>query len=158
MADTGVTSPDDIRAYVKQVVGGDTTVKDFRTWHGTVLAAVALAVSTHAAETPTARKRAVARAMREVSEYLGNTPAVTRASYVDPRVVDLFEDGITIERALGELGDGTAGLRAGDPRTHRTGGAAAVDDKPAGTCAGLAPHGAGCDRIAGPTWKTPTSW
>jgi DNA topoisomerase IB len=105
---------DDIRAYVKQVVGGDATVKDFRTWHGTVLAAVALAVSTHAAETPTARKRAVARAMREVSEYLGNTPAVTRASYVDPRVVDLFEDGITIERALGELGDGTGS----GPATH----------------------------------------
>lgn len=84
------------------------------TWHGTVLTAVALAVSTHAAETPAARKRAVARAMREVSEYLSNTPAVARASYVDPRIVDLFEDGITIERALGELGDGTSS----GPATH----------------------------------------
>ncbi len=108
-----VTS-DDIRAYVKQVVGGDATVKDFRTWHGTVLAAVALAVSTHAAETPTARKRAVARAMREVSDYLGNTPAVARASYVDPRVIDLFEDGITIEQAFGGLGAGTGS----GPATH----------------------------------------
>ncbi len=108
-----VTS-DDIRAYVKQVVGGDATVKDFRTWHGTVLAAVALAVSTHAAETPTARKRAVARAIREVSDYLGNTPAVARVSYVDPRVIDLFEDGITIEQALGGLGAGTGS----GPATH----------------------------------------
>src|SRR4051794_26234803 len=67
---------DDINAYVKQVVGGEVSAKDFRTWHGTVLAAVALAVSTNAADSPSSRKRAVARAMREVSDYLGNTPAV----------------------------------------------------------------------------------
>ncbi|SDQ86336.1 DNA topoisomerase IB [Quadrisphaera sp. DSM 44207] len=105
----------DINAYVKDVVGGDVSAKDFRTWHATVLAAVALAVSTHAAESPTARKRAVSRAMTEVSEYLGNTPTVARASYVDPRVVDLFEDGTTIEPALSELG-----LEAsfGQPATH----------------------------------------
>ena len=110
-----VTS-EDIREYVKEVLGGDATVKDFRTWHGTVLAAVALAVSTHAADTPTARKRAVARAMREVADYLGNTPAVARASYVDPRVIDLFEDGITIEPELTMIGEdeGTG------PATHGT--------------------------------------
>ncbi|MBA2738488.1 MAG: DNA topoisomerase IB [Nocardioidaceae bacterium] len=107
-------SSDDIRAYVKEVVGGDASVKDFRTWHGTVLAAVALAVSTHAADTPTARKRVIARAMREVSDYLGNTPAVARASYVDPRVIDLFEDGITIESALARLGDDDSS----GPATH----------------------------------------
>ncbi len=99
-----VTS-DDINDYVKEVIGGEVSAKDFRTWHATVLAAVALAVSTHAAGTPTARKRAVARAMAEVADYLGNTPAVARASYVDPRVVDLFEDGTTIEPALRRLGD-----------------------------------------------------
>ena len=105
---------EDIRGYVREVVGGDATVKDFRTWHGTVLAAVALAVSTHAADTPTARKQAVARALREVAVYLGNTPAVARASYVDPRVIDLFDDGITIEPALSSIGgaDGTG------PATH----------------------------------------
>jgi DNA topoisomerase IB len=42
--------------------------------------------------------------MREVAEYLGNTPAVARSSYVDPRVVDLFSDGITIAAVLAELG------------------------------------------------------
>jgi DNA topoisomerase IB len=106
---------DDINEYVKQVVGGEVSAKDFRTWHGTVLAAVALAVSTNAADTPSARKRAIARAMREVSDYLGNTPAVARASYVDPRVIDLFEDGVTIERSLRRLGEGAA---TGHPATH----------------------------------------
>lgn len=105
---------DDINQYVKEVIGGDVSAKDFRTWHATVLAAVALAVSTHAVETPTARKRAVARAMREVADYLGNTPAVARASYVDPRVVDLFEDGTTIERALRRIGEDDTG----GPATH----------------------------------------
>lgn len=109
-----VTSTD-INEYVKHVVGGEVSAKDFRTWHGTVLAAVALAVSTHVADSPTARKRAVSRAMTEVSTYLGNTPAVARASYVDPRVIDLFEDGITVEHALRRLGEGA---QQGQPATH----------------------------------------
>jgi DNA topoisomerase IB len=109
-----VTSSD-INEYVKDVVGGEVSAKDFRTWHGTVLAAVALAVSTHAADSPTARKRAIARAMQEVSTYLGNTPSVARASYVDPRVIDLFEDGITVEHALRRLGEST---QLGHPATH----------------------------------------
>ena len=109
-----VTS-DDINGYVKDVVGGEVSAKDFRTWHGTVLAAVALAVSTNAAGTPSSRKRAVARAMREVADYLGNTPAVARSAYVDPRVVDLFEDGTTVEPALRRLGED---VQPGHPATH----------------------------------------
>ncbi len=93
----------DVNEYVKDLLG-DATAKDFRTWHATVLAAVALAVSTQTIASPHARKRAVARAMREVSTYLGNTPAVCKASYVDPRVVDLFHDGRTIEKALSAVG------------------------------------------------------
>ncbi len=89
----------DINQYIKEVTGGDFSAKDFRTWNATVLAAMALAVSTGAAS-PTARKRAVARAMKEVSHYLGNTPAVCRASYVDPRVVDRYLAGATIAPAL----------------------------------------------------------
>src|SRR5947209_20469326 len=69
---------DDINAYLKEVTGGNFSAKDFRTWNATVLAAVALAVSSRAAS-PSARKRAVARAMREVAHYLGNTPAVCRS-------------------------------------------------------------------------------
>jgi DNA topoisomerase IB len=93
----------DINAYIKDVTGGDFSAKDFRTWSATVLAAVALAVSSEA-RTPTARKRAVARAFQEVSGYLGNTPAVCRASYVDPRVVDRYLAGVTVAHALERLG------------------------------------------------------
>lgn len=89
----------DINLYIKEVTGGEFSAKDFRTWNATVLAAVALAVST-GATSPTARKRAVARAMKEVAHYLGNTPAVCRSSYVDPRIVDHYRGGSTIAPAL----------------------------------------------------------
>ena len=95
----------DINAYVKEAAGGDFSAKDFRTWSGTVLAAVALAVSAPAAGTKTARKRAKARAVKEVARYLGNTPAVCRASYIDPRVFDRFDGGLTIGGALPELAE-----------------------------------------------------
>jgi DNA topoisomerase IB len=97
-----VTSSD-VNAYVQDVVGGDMTAKDFRTWHATVLAAVALARAGHPASA-TGRRRAVAAAMREVAEYLGNTPAVARASYVDGRAVDRWEDRITLAPVLAGLG------------------------------------------------------
>jgi DNA topoisomerase I len=96
----------DINAYVKEVTGGDFSAKDFRTWNATVLAAVALAVSGPAAQvSQRARKRAIKRAVDEVAHYLGNTPAVARASYVDPRVFDRFEGGLTIGGVLTQLGD-----------------------------------------------------
>jgi len=85
---------DDVNTYVKDVLGEDFTAKDFRTWRGTVIAAHALAKSD--ASSKTARKRSVAAAMREVGDHLGNTATVARGSYVDPRVIDLFDDGITV--------------------------------------------------------------
>ncbi|HWV86250.1 MAG TPA: DNA topoisomerase IB [Capillimicrobium sp.] len=94
----------DINAYVKEATGSDFSAKDFRTWGATVLAAVAVAVSGGAAETKTARRRAVVRAVKEVAFYLGNTPAVARASYIDPRVFDRYQDGLTIAGVLEELG------------------------------------------------------
>nr|WP_196791632.1 DNA topoisomerase IB [Motilibacter deserti] len=105
----------DINEYVKQVAGDDVSAKDFRTWHATVLMSVALAVSSSAADSATARKRAVSRGVTEVSTYLGNTPAVCRKSYIDPRVIDLFEDGVTIAPALERLG---ADASFGEPATH----------------------------------------
>jgi DNA topoisomerase I len=99
-----VTSTD-INAYIKEQVGGEVSAKDFRTWHGTVIAAVALAAANVDATTATARKRAVSSAMKQVSTYLGNTPTVARASYVDPRVIDLFADGVTISPKLASLDD-----------------------------------------------------
>jgi DNA topoisomerase IB len=96
----------DINAYVKEVTGGDFSAKDFRTWNATVLAAVALAVSGPAAlASQRARKLAISRAVKEVAHYLGNTPAVARASYIDPRVFDRFEGGLTIGGVLTELGE-----------------------------------------------------
>jgi DNA topoisomerase IB len=91
---------EDINEYLKEATGGDFSAKDFRTWNATVLAAVALAVSGEAHETKTARKRAETRAIKEVAQYLGNTPAVCRASYIDPRVFDAFHAGLTIRPAL----------------------------------------------------------
>jgi DNA topoisomerase IB len=90
----------DINAWLKEATGEDISAKDFRTWGATVLAAVALAVSDGAPDTKTGRKRAVTRAVKEVARYLGNTPAVARASYIDPRVLDRFADGETIDHAL----------------------------------------------------------
>jgi len=94
-----VRSPD-INRYLKEVTGLDVSAKDFRTWNATVLAAVALAVSGVARGTKTGRKRATTRAIKEVAHYLGNTPAVARASYIDPRVFDRFNDGLTIDPAI----------------------------------------------------------
>ena len=93
----------DINAYVKEATGADFSAKDFRTWGATVLAAVAVAVSDGAAQTKTARQRAVTRAVKEVAHHLGNTPAVARGSYIDPRVFDRYQDGLTIAGALGAL-------------------------------------------------------
>jgi DNA topoisomerase IB len=95
---------EDINAYVKDVTARDFTAKDFRTWNATVLAAVALAEHAGRSTSATARRRAASAAVRSVSEYLGNTPAVARASYIDPRVFDRFASGWTIEPALRTLG------------------------------------------------------
>jgi DNA topoisomerase-1 len=94
----------DINAYIKEHAGGDFSAKDFRTWHATVLAAVALGVSA-TATSQTGRKRAISRAVQEVAHYLGNTPAVCRASYIDPRVFDRYRAGVTLAPALGLIGE-----------------------------------------------------
>jgi DNA topoisomerase I len=98
----------DINEYVKAAAGGEFSAKDFRTWSGTVLAAVALAVSGPARGTKSSRKRAKARAVKEVARYLGNTPTVARTSYIDPRVFDRFDSGLTIAGVLPELVEDTA--------------------------------------------------
>jgi DNA topoisomerase IB len=109
-----VTSAD-INGYLREVVGKEVSAKDFRTWHATVLTAVGLAVSTQAPTSTSARRRAVNRVVNEVSEYLGNTPAVCRSSYIDPRVIDHYDDGTTIQRSLERLG---AEAAFGQPATH----------------------------------------
>ena len=91
---------EEVNDYVRRGTAGDFTAKDFRTWNASVLAAVALAAQDRGRSRP-ARERAVSAAIRTVAAYLGNTPAVCRASYVDPRVIDRFHAGITIAPALG---------------------------------------------------------
>jgi DNA topoisomerase I len=116
---------DDINAYVKEATGGDFSAKDFRTWNATALAAVALAVSGAAVTTKTARKRAIKRAIDEVAGYLGNTPAVCRASYIDPRVFDAFDAGLTIRPALERV---AAKVEPGELPIHQPALEAAVID------------------------------
>ena len=86
----------DINTYLKEATGLEISAKDFRTWGATVMAAIALGVAGPAAGTKTGRKRAITRAVKEVAYYLGNTPAVARASYIDPRVFDRYRDGVVI--------------------------------------------------------------
>jgi len=98
--------PQVVNDYVREVTGLEATAKDFRTWHATVLAAAALAETEEPGHTKASRKRAVAGAMREVGEFLGNTPALARSSYVDPRVIEAYEHGRTIEAATRRRYDG----------------------------------------------------
>jgi DNA topoisomerase IB len=90
--------PELVNEYVRSSTGLEATAKDFRTWHATVLAAAALAETPEPGGSVASRKRAVAGAMKEVASFLGNTPTLARSSYVDPRVVDAYEEGRTISR------------------------------------------------------------
>ena len=102
----------DIQAYVKEVLGPGARPKDFRTWHATVLAATGLADAGPPPATERGRRRVVSAVVKDVAHELGNTPTVCRASYIDPRLIDLWERGRTIgprrtragaERAVLEL-------------------------------------------------------
>ena len=87
---------EDINAYIQDILGDEFSAKDFRTWVGTVIAAVDLAE----AEPPGSEaegRRAVARAASDVARHLGNTPAVARSAYIDPRVVEGFEADDTLD-------------------------------------------------------------
>lgn len=89
----------DINSWLKDLLGDDYTAKDFRTWNGTVLAAMLLADQAGTDDPD----QAVVDAIKFVAEVLGNTPAVCRASYVDPRVISSFENGKTIKPAVDRL-------------------------------------------------------
>ncbi len=101
---------DDINEYIKGVIGDGHSAKDFRTWNATVLAAVVLAASARERDMSTkgGRNRAKRDAVKQVARYLGNTPAVCRASYIDPRVFDRFDGGITVGGVFERLPDDPA--------------------------------------------------
>ncbi len=94
----------DVNAYIQATIGEDFSAKDFRTWHGTVLAAAALSGEPRP-RSEAAGKRKISAAVATVAEVLGNTPAVCRRSYIDPRVFDRYRDGVTIDpvRRGGEM-------------------------------------------------------
>ena len=85
-----------LNEYIREYLGEEFTAKDFRTWGGTLVAAIELAERGEQ-ETATGQKRAVTAVMRSVGERLGNTPAVARASYVSPAVVEQYLDGRTLD-------------------------------------------------------------
>lgn len=94
---------EEINDYLKSHLGAEFSAKDFRTWNATVVAAVSLAVDGRDASSKTGRKRACDGAVRAVAELLGNTPAVARRSYIDPRVFDRYLSGWTIAGELERL-------------------------------------------------------
>ncbi len=91
---------DDVNAYIRTAMGEQFSAKDFRTWAGTASAARALRMA-DAPTSPTDARRKITLCMKAVSGLLGNTPAVCRSSYVHPRVVDLFEDGLLADHLPG---------------------------------------------------------
>jgi DNA topoisomerase IB len=93
-----------ITDYLKAQIGEDYSAKDFRTWNATVLAAVSVAADGREAGSATARKRVIDGAVKGVATVLGNTPAVARRSYIDPRVFDRYLSGWTIGGALDRIG------------------------------------------------------
>jgi len=96
----GVAS-DDVNEYLREITGEDFTAKDFRTWAGTVLAAMALQ-EFREFDSAAEAKRNVVQAIERVAEKLGNTPAVSRASYVHPQVIDAYLEGDLLREAREE--------------------------------------------------------
>jgi DNA topoisomerase-1 len=100
----------DINEYIQASLGEQHSAKDFRTWNATVLAAVVLAASARERDMGTkgGRNRAKRDAVKQVARYLGNTPAVCRASYIDPRVFDRLDGGLTVGGVFERLPDDPA--------------------------------------------------
>ena len=92
----------DVNAYLQEITGEAFTAKDFRTWTGTVLAAIALQDYTHYDSEAEAKKNVVA-AINRVSKSLGNTPTVCRKSYVHPAIISCYLEGSLIEQITGEI-------------------------------------------------------
>lgn len=82
----------DVNAYIKDVMGEEFSAKDFRTWAGTLIASAELALAERA-ESERERKKAITACVKNVARKLGNTPAVARSSYIDPRIIKSFMDG-----------------------------------------------------------------
>ena len=105
---------EDVNAYLREIVGGDYTAKDFRTWSGTVLAAIALSEA-RKCDTQAQAKKNITQAIERVAEKLGNTPTICRKCYVHPAVIDSYLDGATVRvlrQRAGQLRANGSTLRA----------------------------------------------
>jgi DNA topoisomerase-1 len=87
----------DVNAYIKEIMGEEFSAKDFRTWGGTLLAAAELG-NIERARHKKERQQAVTECVKRVAERLGNTPAIARSSYIDPRIIKAFMDGNDLSR------------------------------------------------------------
>lgn len=96
--DTRSVTSSDVNDYLREISGSEITAKDFRTWHGTVLAAVALN-EFEAFETATAAKRNMRDAICKVAAQLGNTPTVCRKCYIHPAVLSAYLEGSAVFKA-----------------------------------------------------------
>ena len=104
----------DVNEYLREMSGQDFTAKDFRTWAGTLLAALALQ-EFESFDSQAQCKKNIVRAIEDVAKQLGNTPAICRKCYVHPAVLDAYPDGLTLstfqqrtQRALAESDRGPA--------------------------------------------------
>ncbi len=88
--------PQHLNQYIKEITSPEFSAKDFRTWGGTLLAALELTEIGHC-EDETEMKKKIVEAVKNVSEHLGNTPAVCRSSYIHPVVIESYEKGITLD-------------------------------------------------------------
>lgn len=120
---------DGLNAYLAEHLGNGFTAKDFRTWGGTLRAALELERRGPATSEPEAR-RALAAAMRAVAAELGNTPAVARDSYVSPAVIDAYRDGVTLAAFRSERRATPRGLNADERALLRLLRAAGNGDRP----------------------------
>jgi DNA topoisomerase I len=105
---------DDINDFIKEQLGEEYSAKDFRTWNATVMAAVTIAARGRDARSKTARRRAINETTKQVAQLLGNTPAVARRSYIDPRVFDRYQSGHTVAGQIERLDE----LEVADDRTR----------------------------------------
>ena len=89
---------DDLNSYIQEVMGEEFSSKDFRTWAGTMIAAIALdELGVVEEEDQKLLDKNIKEAVNRVSETLGNTPAVARSSYIDPRVIEDYTEGRTLK-------------------------------------------------------------
>ncbi|MBB5765231.1 DNA topoisomerase IB [Methylorubrum rhodesianum] len=161
-----VTSSD-VNAYLREITGEDFTAKDFRTWAGTVLAALALQ-EFEAFDNAAKAKKNLRAAIESVSSRLGNTPTICRKCYIHPQILDCYLEGgmlLQVKEAVeGELKNGLDALRPEEAavlsllrgRLERAAEAAGADsDSPGGTARIEPPRQTGGRRAKGSAAKAP---